>query len=130
MERPQEIRRFAAFGIVACLVNAAATMLMMHFYLRAVAGAMVSVSIVVGLILWVLLRRSMIARVVVTIWLAFVTGSGIASYVILLALGRLATMAPGVHLSSLLTIMANIVALYFLWSPPSTAWLEKRTGNS
>jgi len=130
MERPQEIRRFAAFGIVACLVNAAATMLMMHFYLRAVAGAMVSVSIVVGLILWVLLGRSMIARVVVTIWLAFVTGSGIASYVILLALGRLATMAPGVHLSSLLTIMANIVALYFLWSPPSTAWLEKRTGNS
>jgi len=34
MERPQEIRRFVAFGTIACLINAAATMLMMDFNLR------------------------------------------------------------------------------------------------
>jgi len=76
------------------------------------------------------LGRSIVARVVVTIWLAFVTGSAIASYVILLVMGRLATMGAGTHFSSLLTILADIFALYFLWSAPSTAWLEKRTGVS
>jgi len=129
MDKPQQIVRFATFGIVACAINAAATMMMMHFTLRAVAGAMVGVAIVTGLILWVLLGRSTIARLVVTIWLAFVTGSAIASYAILLVMGRLGTIAAGTHLSSLLTILANIFALYFLWSRPSTEWLEKRVSN-
>jgi hypothetical protein len=85
---------------------------------------------VVGLILWVLLGRSKIGRVVLTIWLAFVVGSGIASFGILLAMHRLGTMAPGVRVLSLITIAGYIFALYFLWSRPSTAWIDARENGS
>jgi hypothetical protein len=130
MERPQEIRRFAALAVVACLVNASATLLLMHFNLRAGAGSLIGVAIVVALVTWVLLGRSGIARLILTIWLAFVTGGALASYVVLIAQHRISVINPAVHALSLATIAANIFALYFLWAAASTTWLQKQVDAS
>lgn len=130
MDRPPEIRRFASFGGVACLVNAAATMLLMDFNRRAVLGGLISVALVIGMILWVTLGRSALGRVAVTIWLAFITGSGLGSYALLLAGHRLAAMDPALHVFSLVTIAANCLALYFLWTATATAWLQKEADIS
>jgi hypothetical protein len=130
MERPQEIGRFAATAVVACLVNASATLVLMDFNLRAAAGSGIGVAIVVGLVAWVVLARSLIARVILTIWLAFVTGAGIASYAVLLVQQRISVMNPTIHVLSLITILANIFALYFLWTAASTAWLERQADAS
>jgi hypothetical protein len=130
MDRPQEISRFAALAAVACLVNASATLLLMDFNLRAGAGSALGVAIVLGLVAWVVLARSLIARTILTIWLAFVTGAGIASYGVLLVQQRISVMSPTIHVLSLVTILANIFALYFLWTAPSTAWLERRADAS
>jgi len=124
MERPQEIGRFAVIAVVACLVNASATLVLMDFNFRAAAGSGIGVAIVVGLVAWVLLARSAIARVILTIWLAFITGAAIASYVVLIVQHRIWAMNMMVHVLSLITIAANIFALYFLWTAHSTAWLN------
>jgi len=130
MDRPQEISRFAALAAVACLVNASATLLLMDFNLRAGAGSALGVAIVLGLVAWVVLARSLIARVILTIWLAFLTGAGIASYAILIVQHRISVMNPTIHVLSLITILANIFALYFLWTAASTAWLQKQADAS
>ena len=130
MDRPQEISRFAALAAVACLVNASATLLLMDFNLRAGAGSALGVAIVLGLVAWVVLARSLIARVILTIWLAFLTGAGIASYAILIVQHRISVMNPTIHVLSLITILANIFALYFLWTAASTAWLQKEADAS
>ena len=130
MDRPQEISRFAALAAVACLVNASATLLLMDFNLRAGAGSALGVAIVLGLVAWVVLARSLIARVILTIWLAFLTGAGIASYAILIVQHRISVMNPTIHVLSLITILANIFALYFLWTAASTAWLQKQVDAS
>jgi uncharacterized membrane protein len=115
-------------AVLACLVNAVATLRMMGFAPRAVAGALLGVAIVVGLVLWVRQRRSVICRVVVTIWLAFLTGAALASYAVLLAQHRAPLMSPAVHVLSLITILSNCFALYFLWTRPASAWLERADG--
>jgi len=130
MERPQEIIRFAVLAAVACLVNASATLLLVDFNLRAGAGSALGVAIVLGLVAWVVLARSPVARVVLTIWLAFLTGAAIASYVVLIAQHRIAVMNSTVHVLSLITILANIFALYFLWTAASTTWLQKQVDAS
>lgn len=130
MEKPREIEWFAVAGVIACLANAGATLLMMDFSPRALMSALISVAIVVGLILWVRLMRSTIGRIVATIWLAFITGAAIASYAILLAQQRTAVMSPIVHALSVVVIAANCLALYFLWRRPSTAWLQKNANAS
>lgn len=124
MDRPQEISRFAVLAVAACLVNASATLLLMDFNLRAGAGSLIGVAIVMGLVAWVLLARSAIARVILTIWLAFIAGAAIASYVVLIVQHRIWAMSMTVHVLSLITIAANVFALYFLWTARSTAWLN------
>ena len=130
MERPQEIIRFAVLAAVACLVNAGATLLLVDFNLRAGAGSALGVAIVLGLVAWVVLARSPVARVVLTIWLAFLTGAAIASYIVLIVQHRVAVMNPTIHVLSLITILANIFALYFLWTAASTTWLQKQADAS
>lgn len=130
MERPRDIEFFAVTGVIACLANAGASMVMMDFSPRVLMSALLSVAIVVGLVLWVRLARSTIGRLVATIWLAFVTGAAIASYAILLVQHRAAVMSPVVHALSLFMIAANCLALYFLWREPSTAWLQKNADAS
>jgi hypothetical protein len=125
VDRPQEIERFATMAVLACVVNAVATLHMMGLAPRAVAGALLGVAIVVGLVLWVRQRRSVIGRVVVTIWLAFLTGAALASYAILLAQHRASLMSPTVHVLSLITILSDCFALYFLWTKPASAWLKR-----
>ena len=128
MQRPQEIRRFAALAVVACLVNASASLLLMDFNLRAAAGGLVGIGIVTGLVAWVFFARSPIGRVSVTIWLAFVTGAALASYAVLLVQHRVSAMSPAIHVLSLITIVANVFALYSLWTAASTAWLARVDG--
>jgi len=130
MDRPRDISRFAALAAIACLVNAGATLLLVDFNLRAGAGSALGVAIVLGLVAWVVLARSLIARVILTIWLAFLTGAGIASYGLLIAQQRTSVMNPTIHALSLVTIVANILALYFLWTAASTAWLQKQADAS
>ena len=130
MEKPQEIIRFGTLSAIACLVNGSATLLLVHFNLRGAVGALVSVAIIVALIGWVLAGRSAIARMVTTIWLAFITGAALASYAIMLVQHRTASMSPTIHVLSLITIVANLFALYFLWTAASTAWLQNRADAS
>jgi len=130
MDRPRDIGRFAVLAAIACLVNAGATLLLVDFNLRAGAGSALGVAIVLGLVAWVVLARSLIARVILTIWLAFLTGAGIASYGLLIAQHRTSVMNPAVHALSLVTILANILALYFLWTAASTAWLQRQADAS
>jgi uncharacterized membrane protein len=125
VDKPREIDRFATMAVLACVVNAFATLLMMGFAPRAVAGALIGVAIVVGLVLWVRQRRSVIGRVVVTIWLAFLTGAALASYAVLLVQHRASLMSPTVHVMSLITIVSNCFALYFLWTRAASAWLNQ-----
>ena len=125
MEKPQEIDRFAGMAVLACLVNAVATMLVAQLAPRAVFGGLIGAAIVIGLVLWVRLGRSAIGRVVVTIWLAFITGAALASYVFLLVQHRTSLMSPTVHVLSLITILSNCFALYFLWTKAAGAWLKR-----
>jgi hypothetical protein len=130
MEKPQEISRFATMAVVACLVNAVASMRLMNFQLQPMAMSLAGAAILIGVILWVAIARSLIGRVVVTIWIAFVAGSGFATYVLLLTQSRLATLDPITHLLSLIAILADCFALYFLWAAPSTAWLQGKSDAS
>ena len=125
MEKPQEIDRFATLAVLASLVNAIATMLVAHLAPRAVFGGLIGMVIVIGLVLWVRLGRSAIGRVVVTIWLAFITGAALASYAFLLVQHRVSLMSPTVHVLSLITILSDCFALYFLWTTPVSAWLSR-----
>ncbi len=125
MARPSEINRFATMAVLACLVNAVATLQVMGLAPRAVAGALLGVAIVVGLVLWVRQRRSAIGRVMATIWLAFLTGASLASYAVLLVQHRAFLMSPTVHVLSLITIVSNCFALYFLWTKAAGAWLNR-----
>jgi hypothetical protein len=127
MERPQEIVRFAALAVVASLINFVATSLLTHFASRGLVGAAIGVAIIVGLVSWVVRGRSAVGRAALTIWLAFGVGSSLASYVFLLVTHHANVMSPSVQTLSLITILANCVALIFLWSRASTAWLQKRT---
>lgn len=125
MEKPREIDRFATMAVLACVVNAVATLHMVGLAPRAAAGASLGVAIVVGLALWVRQRRSVIGRVVVTIWLAFLTGAALASYAVLLVQHRASLMSPTVHVLSLITIVSNCFALYFLWTKAASAWISR-----
>lgn len=126
MNRPQEIGRFATFAVVASLINFAATLLLADFATRALIGAAMGAALVIVLMTWTVKGRSVIGRLVITVWLAFGIGGSLASYAYLLATHMAAIMSPGVQALSLLATVANIVALLFLWSPAATAWLQKQ----
>ena len=126
MERPREINRFAALAVAACLLNGASTLIVFHFAQKGWLGSGLGAAITIGLILWVVLARGLISRVVITIWLAFGIGAGLTAYALMLHAHRLGAMSPMIHAMSLATILLNAVALFFLWKRASTAWLQTR----
>jgi hypothetical protein len=130
MDKPQEIKRFATMAVIACLINTIANMRLMNFELWPVLISLAGMAALIGLILCVAIGRSAIARVVVTIWIAFVAGSGFATYALLLVQHQLATLDPGTHVFSLIAILADCFALYFVWTAQSSAWLQKRSSPS
>jgi hypothetical protein len=130
MEKPREIVRFATLTVVASLINFAATALATQFTSHALVGAAVGIAIIVGLTGWIVKGRSAIGRVVLTIWLAFGIGSTLASYVYLAVTHRIDVMSPGVQTLSLISMVANGFALFFLWARASTSWLQKKADAS
>ena len=126
MEKPQEISRFAILAVVASLTNSTATSVLTQFTTRGLVGAAVGVAIIVGLVVWIVKGRSAIGRLLLTVWLAFGVGASLASTAYLLIVHRTDVMGPAVQTMSLFTMMANCVALIFLWSRASTAWLQKQ----
>jgi len=127
MDRPREIGRFAALALAACLINVVSTLLAVNFAPKGILAAGIGASIAIGLILWVALGRSLVGRIVLTIWLAFGIGAGLASYVLILIAHRIGAMSPEVHGLSLVTILLNCIALFFLWQRGSTAWLQAKS---
>jgi hypothetical protein len=130
MDKPQEIIRFACLALAASVINAAATIGFVKAGQTGTIGAVAGVLIVLALVLWVARGRSMIARVVLTIWLAFGIGVSLAAYGLMLIGHRDARVDAIVHVLSLVTVLFNCAALYFLWSQPATAWLQKRADIS
>ena len=126
MEKPQQISRFATFAIVASLINFTATAVLTQFAARGVIGAAIGVTIILGMVAWIVRGRSAIGRLALTAWLVFGIGASLASYAYMLIKHHTDVIGPGVQTLSLVTIAANIVALIFLWSRASTAWLENR----
>jgi hypothetical protein len=127
MDRPREINRFAGLALAACLINVGSTMMVLDFAKKGLLATAVGAVIAVGLILWVARWRSLIGRIVLTIWLGFGIGAGLAAYAMILFAHYVVTMSPVVHALSLVTLALNIVALVFLWSKPSTQWLNIRS---
>jgi len=126
MEKPQQINRFAILAVAASLMNFAATSVLTHFTSQGMIGAAVGVAIVVGLVLWIIRGRGMAGRLLLTIWLVFGIGASLASHAYLLFVHRTDVMSPSVETLSVLNLLANCLALIFLWSRASTAWLEKQ----
>ena len=126
MERPREISRFASLAVAACLINVASTLIVLDFARRGWLGTGFGAAITIGLILWVVLGRGLMSRLLLTVWLAFGIGAGLTAYVMMLHAHRLGAMSPLIHAMSLATILLNIVALYFLWTRVSTAWLQAK----
>jgi uncharacterized membrane protein len=126
MQKPREIGRFAALALTACLINVVSTLMVLNFARRGWLATAIGAGIVIGLILWVAVGRSLMARLVLTIWLAFGVGAGIAGYAMILVTHSHVTMSPLVHALSVATIALNCVALFFLWSKPSTSWLQTK----
>ena len=124
MDRPREISRFAGLALAACLINVGSTLMVLDFAQKGLVATGIGALIAIGLILWVVLLRSLIGRVVLTIWLGFGVGAGLAGYAMILLAHQAVAMSPLVHALSLVTLALNCVALYFLWSRPATAWLQ------
>lgn len=125
MGKPREISRFATLALIACLINLVSTLTVLDFARQAWLASGLGAAIAIGFILWVALGRSLIGRLIVTIWLAFGIGAGLAGYAMMLAAHRPTAMGPLLHVLSVVTILLNCVALFFLWSRPSTAWLRR-----
>jgi len=130
MDKPREIGRFAALALTACLINVFSTLLVLDFARKGWLATAMGAAIAIGLILWVVLGRSLVARLLLTIWLAFGIGAGLAGYAMILSTHNIAAMSPLVHAMSLITMVFNGAALFFLWKRASTAWLQVRSGSA
>jgi len=127
MGRPAAINRFAAIAVGASLVNAFGTMSAAQFVTRALIAAPLGIVIVAGLVGWIVRGRSRVGRLALTVWLAFGLGATLASYAFLLIQHRTGIMSPMVQTLSLVSMVANCFALFFLWSRNASAWLEELT---
>jgi hypothetical protein len=125
MGRPREINRFAAIAVGASMVNAFGTVSAAQFTTRALIAAPLGILIVAGLVGWIIQGRSRIGRLVLTVWLAFGLGATLASFLFLLVRHQTGLMSPVVQVVTLLTVIANCFALFFLWSHAATAWLQE-----
>jgi hypothetical protein len=123
MDRPREIRRFRMLALTACLINVATTLIVLNFAVGSLAGAAIGAAISIGLILWISRGRSLIGRVLLTIWLAIGIVGAVASYALILFSYHQTTMSPAVNGLSLISLALNCAALVFLWSRAATAWL-------
>ena len=130
MDRPREINRFAWLALAACLINVGATVMVLDFAKKGLLATAVGATIAVGLILWVARWRSPIGRVVLTIWLGFGIGAGLAGYAMILLAHHAVTMSPVVHALSLVTLALNCGALVYLWSRAASLWLQKQADAS
>ena len=122
MDKPREIVRFQLLALAGCLINAVVALIVLHFALAAVLGVALGVVITVGLVLWVVLGRSFIARIMLTIWLAYGIVATLVRYAAFL--GQYSVpLNPLILGVSLVTLALNAVALFFLWSRPASLWL-------
>ncbi|HMI18324.1 MAG TPA: hypothetical protein VK533_02135 [Sphingomonas sp.] len=130
MDRPREINRFAGLALAACLINVGSTLIVLDFAKKGLLATAVGAAIAVGLILWVARWRSPIGRVVLTIWLGFGIGAGLAGYAMILLTRHVVMMSPVVHALSLVTLALNCAALVLLWSRAASVWLQQQADAS
>lgn len=126
MQKPPAIIRFASLAAAACLINVVTTLIVLDFARKGWLGTGLGAAITLGLILWIVLGRSLIGRLILTIWLAFGIGAGLTAYVMMLYTHRLGAMSPMIHALSVATILLNGLALFFLWTRVSTAWMQTK----
>jgi len=124
VDRPRAIGRFEALALMACLVDIIATLAAVHLATKGVLSAVVGSAIAFALILWVSRGRSLIGRIMLTIWLALGIIADIASYALLLAGGNFGNTNLLLLALSLAGFGLNCAALFFVWAPASTAWLR------
>jgi hypothetical protein len=127
MTRPREIGRFEMMALAACIVDVVATLIAIHFLTKGIVTAAIGSAIAAALILWVSRGRSLIGRVVLTIWLGLGIAANVFAYGATLLAGRLAHADPTLLGLSLIGFALNCVALVFVWSRPSTEWLRTKT---
>ena len=129
MGRPREIGRFAALALTAFILNAASTLEVFGFSAKGWLASLIGAAIIGGLILWVVLGRSAVGRLVATIWVAFRIGANLAGYAMILVTHVATTMGLAAHALSIAAILFDCAGLFYLWSRASTAWLQTAPGD-
>lgn len=124
MDRPREIGRFAALALTAFILNAVSTLEVFGFSAKGWLASLIGAAIVGGLILWVVLGRSAVGRLVATIWIAFRIGANLAGYAMILFTHVATTVGLAAHALSIAAILFDGMGLFYLWSRASTAWLQ------
>lgn len=129
MDRPREIGRFVALALSALISNIASTLLTFGLAGNAWLGCILGAAITGGLVLWVLVGRSLIGRLFATIWIAFHVGANLAAYAWLLSTHGETRMGPAAHVFNIAASLIDSVGLFYLWSRASTAWLQAGAGD-
>ena len=124
VDRPREIGRFEALALIGCLVDVVATLIAVHLAAKGVLSAVVGSAIALALILWVSRGRSLIGRIMLTIWLALGIIADIAGYALVLTGGHFGNTNLLLLALSLAGFGLNCAALFFAWAPASTVWLR------
>jgi hypothetical protein len=125
-QRPREISRFERLALAACSLDVIATLVALHLARQGIVSAVFGTVIAGFLILGVSRRRSLIGRILVTIWLLLGLVADIASYALILASGYIGNTNPLLLALSLSGFAFNGSALFFLWKSASTAWLRTK----
>jgi hypothetical protein len=126
VDRPREIGRFEMLALMGCVVDVIATLAAVHLAYKGILSAVVGSAIALALILWVSRRRSLIGRIMLTIWLALGIIADVAGYALLLMGGHFGNTNPLLLALSLAGFGLNCAALFFAWAPASTLWLRTK----
>ena len=129
MDKPQEIGRFAVLAIAACLINAASALFLINLSGPQRIATPIVALILIAVILAVVFVRSSIARLLFTVWLVYGFGRALMSYGRILFGGEHAAQ-PLTIVASLIAILLNLGALFFLWSRVASQWLQKTADAS
>jgi hypothetical protein len=121
--------RFAALALTAFILNAVSTLEAFGFSAKGWLAALIGAAIIGGLILWVVVGRSAVGRLVATVWIAFRVGANLAGYAMILFTHVATTMGPASHVLSIAAILIDGAGLFYLWLRASTAWLQARPGD-